>query len=48
MSDDKSTYQVIVSKRDTLAYPSDGARHANPNPRLPLNSYVHWERWQPR
>ena len=31
-----------------LAYPSDSARHANPNPRLPLDTYVHWERWQPR
>ena len=28
-----------------LAYPSDNARHPNPNPRLALDSYVHWERW---
>ncbi len=28
-----------------LAYPSDNARHANPNRRLALDSYVHWERW---
>ena len=29
----------------TLAYPSDGAHHASSSPRLPLDDYVHWERW---
>jgi nitroreductase len=35
----------VVANVIALGYPADGARHAEPRPRLPVEEYVHWERW---
>jgi len=35
----------VVANAIALGYPAEGARHAEPRPRLPAEEYVHWERW---